>query len=100
MKYDREYKNAFQKAVYEKAEQFAGEIGAEGLRNATMTVEFEYDFFEFGVDCIVSNYEYEEDTNCATYNVEIFCFELPRHPSKTLTNFMQKEFYKEILYKD
>lgn len=100
MKYNREYKDGLHAAILVAAENLASIVGKEGLTNRVMDVEYEYENYEFIVDCTVSNYEYEEETNSQSFNVEIFCFGLPEHKSKVLMNFLNKYVYLETIYKD
>jgi len=99
-KYNKEFRERLQKAVYEKAEVLASEVDQDGLNAYNMQVEVDCELFDFTVDVMISNYEIEEETNSQSYNVEVFCTFTPKHPNKFIQNAMAEDFYLETLYKD
>lgn len=100
MKYTDEFLEKLKLAVYEEAEQLASEVDCDGLTNHEMFVEAGEEIFVFIVDCMISNFDYDHDTNAASYNVGVFCTRTPNHNNKNLRIFMIQEFYLETLYKD
>lgn len=94
------FMDAMQVAVYTRAEELASEVGKDGLRDYLMQVDVDGETYDFIVDVVVTNYEFEEETNSQSFNVEIFVCKTPDSEVEELEEWMEHMFYHETIYRD
>lgn len=98
MNYNPEFLEKLSTELHKAAESISNNVDADGLNNEILTVEVEGEYFEFPVEVIVENYNYEEDTNALDYKAKVFCKGIPKHEDEKLTEYMKIEFLNEYIY--
>lgn len=100
MMYTTEFFEKLSTALHAEAESISNNVDADGLNNEILTVEVDGEYFEFHVEVIVENYNYEEDTNSLDYKAKVFCKGIPEHEDEKLTEYMKIEFLNEYIYSE
>jgi hypothetical protein len=100
MNYDKDFFERLATAFMQEAEGVSHDCDSDGLNNERITVRVDDEYFEFMCEVIISDYDYEEDTNSVTFMAKVFCTGIPEHKNADLVEYMKIEFLNEYIYSD